>query len=111
VRRARRSAPAVGPAARGAARSLATLPVGPELIVAAPFLGIAQHLVGFVDLFELRFAAHLVFGDIRVIEPREFAESLLDLFGIRRAGDAERFVIVWKVTAMGETAETRAGSG
>lgn len=43
-------------------REAARLPVGAELIVFSPFLGIAENLVRFVDLFELLLGVFLSFA-------------------------------------------------
>ena len=65
-----------------------------ELIVASAFLGIAEHLVGFVDLLKSLLSCFLVFSRVRMVKAREFAECGFD-FG-RSCGfrDSEDSVVI-----------------
>ena len=73
--------------------ALDPLPVGAELIILRPFLGIAEHFVGLVDQLEAVRSLG-VFVDVRVILARQPAVGGLDLLLGRGARDAEGLVIV-----------------
>ena len=72
VERARRSAPA-------ARAWLIGLPVRTELVVLLALGGIAEDLVGLVDLLELALGSRIARLGIGVMLPGELAEGLLDL--------------------------------
>src|SRR3954470_7000300 len=75
-------------------------PVGAELVVLAALVGVAEHLVGFVDLLEARFG-HLVPGvHVRVVLAGQLAVGLLDLLVGGRLGEPQRRVIVLEVHAL-----------
>ena len=78
----------------GAARLLVHPPVGPELVVLPALVGIAEHLVGLVDLLELRLGRLVARIDVRVVLARKLPERLLDFLFRRRFRDAERGVVV-----------------
>jgi hypothetical protein len=70
------------------------LPVAAEAIVLLALVLVGQHVVGFVDLFELGFGRRVAGVDVRVILARQLAVCLLDL-GVARGGlDAESLVVV-----------------
>ena len=77
-------------------KSARLIPIRAELIVFRAFLGIAQDLVGLVDLLEFllgrRFFLRL--GQVGMVFARELAKSALDLIGAGRFRDAERLVII-----------------
>ena len=60
------------------------------LVVELAFLVVRQHLVRFVQLFELR----LVAAGVGVMGARELAKGLLYLVGRRRAWNAQRLVVI-----------------
>src|ERR1041385_2927287 len=71
-------------------------PVRAKLVVLLALGGIAEDLVGLVDLLELG-VGRLVAGiDVRVMLARELAEGLLDLLVRRAFAHAERGVIVFE---------------
>src|ERR1700730_11092044 len=71
----------------------AVLPISAELVVLAPFLGIAEDLVGLVDFLELRLGLLVVRIYVRMIFPCELAVGRFDI-GFRSVlFDAEDFVI------------------
>ena len=73
--------------------ALDPLPVGAELVVLRPLLGVAEHLVGLVD--QLEAVGRLgVFVDVRVVLTGQAAVGGLDLLLGRGPGDAERLVVV-----------------
>src|SRR6185295_15907176 len=55
-------------------KSTRLVPLRTELIVLLPLLRIAQHFVGFVDLFELFLRRFLVLGHVRMVLAGELAE-------------------------------------
>ena len=63
-------------------------------VVCGPFLGIGQHLVGFIDLFEFVLCA-LGLVAVWVVLKRKFSERLLDIFLRCFAGDSEDVVIIF----------------
>jgi len=65
-----------------------------HLIVLAPFLRVAKHLVSLGNLTELRLGARLR-ALVRVVLEGEFAERLLDLTVRRSTIDAQTFVVVF----------------
>ena len=70
------------------------LPIRAEFIVAFAFLGIAEHLVGFVDFLEFLLRRFLVLGRVGMVLTREFAERGFD-FGLRCGfGDSEGLVVI-----------------
>ena len=88
--------------AAGSGRSTAAvLPIRTKFVVAAPFLGIAQNFVGLIHLLEFGLPGHLVFGDIGMVESRQFAEGQLDLLRCGGAGDAQLFVVILKFNGHG----------
>src|ERR1041384_5024131 len=76
-------------AAREAARQPA---VGADLVVHRALLGIAEDVVGVLDVLEPRLLGLVATGGIRMVGLGELAVRALDLLGARRLGDAERLV-------------------
>ncbi len=70
------------------------IPVLPEEVVFLAFLRIAQHLVGFVDLFEFFLRSGLVLGDVRVELPSKLAKGLFDLRLRRIPADAQHLIVI-----------------
>src|ERR1017187_182572 len=52
---------------------LPLLPIRAQRVVLLAVLGIAQHLVGFVEFLEAFFGVRLVLGDIRMVLQRQLA--------------------------------------
>ena len=73
-----RSGSASGPAGRRT-RLPACFPVGAQLVVFFATFRIAQDLIGLVDFLEFFLRRFFVLGYVRMILPRQHAESLLDL--------------------------------
>src|SRR5262249_3696590 len=98
---ARWSTPATGLLTRRRTETGSGLPVGAQFIVTLALLRIAQDLISFVDLFELRLGGLFLFGDVGVILASEFTESLLDgiLAGI--AWHAESRVVIFEFNGHG----------
>jgi hypothetical protein len=61
-------------------RLLVHPPVGAQLVVLFPLVGIAEHFVRFVDLLELPLGGLVPGIDVGMELPRQLAERLLDLF-------------------------------
>ena len=72
----------------------ALLPVRAESVVLLALIGIAQHLVGFVDLLELRLRPFLVLGNVGVMLAGELAEGFADLVVRRGLRDAEGGIVI-----------------
>ena len=83
--------------ARRRTKTRALLPVGAEFVVSFALLGVAQDFVRLVDFLELFLRGLFVFGDVRVILPREFAEGLANLLVARAAPDAQCLVVILKL--------------
>src|SRR5262245_51859267 len=81
----------------GGSRLLVHPPIRSELVVFLPLGWIAQDLVGFVDLFELRFRSLVARIHVGMMLARELAERLLDLFVGGGFHHAKRRVIVFEV--------------
>ena len=64
------------------------------MIVALAFLGIAEDLVGLVDLLEFRLRRLLVLGHIGMMLAREAAEGFADFILRSALRHAERRVII-----------------
>ena len=80
----------------GAVAGVWIVPVGSELVVFFPLLGIAQNFVGLIDLLELGFGCFFVLGGVGMVETSQFAEGLLDLVRAGIACDAKGGVVVFK---------------
>src|SRR5262249_55890250 len=76
-------------------------PVGTELVVLFPLLGVAEDLVGLVDPFELRLGRLIAGIDVGVMLARELPVGLLDFFFARVLRDAERRVVVLEIHGAG----------
>ena len=72
----------------------AALPVSTELIVLLALLGIAQHVVRFVDLLEALGRLRVIGIAVGMVLLRQPAERLLDVVGGRRLGDTEDLIVV-----------------
>ena len=81
----------VAPAAAGA---LDLFPVGPQLVVRLALLGIAEHLVGLVDLLEACLRGRVTLVQVRVVGARELAKGLLDVGRAGVARDPQGGVVV-----------------
>ena len=69
-------------------------PVGAELVVFPPLLGIAEDLVGLVDLLEARLSALVAGVDVGMVLPGQFPVRLLEFLlgcGLRHT---ERRVVI-----------------
>src|SRR5689334_11714434 len=71
-------------------------PIAPQLIVLLALLGIAQHVVRFVDLLEALGGLWVVGVAVRMVLLREPAKRLLYFVGGRRLRYAQRLVIVFR---------------
>ena len=65
-----------------------------ELVVALPFLRVAQHLVGFGGFLELFFRRLVARVLVRVVLNGFFAVGFLDFLGCGRLADLEHFVVI-----------------
>ncbi len=65
-----------------------------ELIECLTLLGVAEQVVGFLDLFEFVGGLGVVLVHIGMKLARQFAIGLFDLFGRGTFGDAQHFVII-----------------
>ena len=75
------------------AGALVGLPVGAQLVVGLALLGVAEDLVGLVDLLEALSAAGALV-DVRMVLARKLPEGLLDVGLAGRPRDAEGRVVV-----------------
>ncbi len=66
-----------------------------ELVVGGAFLGIGEHVMGFLDLLELLQGFRVVGIAVRVILHRQAAEAFLDVVVARIAGHAQQLVVVF----------------
>ena len=66
-------------------RLLVHPPVGAELVVLLALLGVAEHLVGLVDLLELRLGGLVAGVHVGMVLAGELAVRLLDLLLRRRS--------------------------
>src|ERR1035437_9175572 len=73
---------------------LPLLPIRPQRVVLLPVLGVAQHLVGFVDLFEPFLRIRLVLGDIGMILQRQLAEGAVNILLACRPRHTQNLVVV-----------------
>jgi hypothetical protein len=62
-------------------------------VVGPPLLGVAQHLIGFVDFFEALLRSVLS-ADVGVVLARQFAEAPPNLFLVSGPAHAQNFVVV-----------------
>src|SRR5207253_3143571 len=90
---------AARPAGRRAARPRAAprsreRPVAPQLVVLLALLGIAQHVVRFVDLLEALRRLRLVGVAVGMVLLGEPAKRLLDLVGGRRLRNTQDLIVV-----------------
>src|SRR5258706_9630336 len=69
------------------------LPLRADRVIALALLGIAEDLVGLVDLFELFLRVRL-FVDVRVVLARELSVGLLDVVGRRVLRNAKGLVVI-----------------
>jgi hypothetical protein len=79
---------------RLAAAARVLLPVLSELVVFTAFLGVRQHLVGLVDLFELFFGRLIPGVHIRVVLARQFPIRFFDLIRFGVLADAQCLVVI-----------------
>ena len=86
------------------ARLSARFPIGTELIEFPAALRIAQNLVGLVNFLEFFLRRFFVFGDIRMILPREGAERPLDFLVGRLGRHSEDLIIIFEFNGHGERA-------
>ena len=70
------------------------MPIRSEFIVAFAFLGVAEHLVSFVDFLEFLLGHFLVLRRIGVVLTREFAERAFDFSLGCGLGDSECLVVI-----------------
>ena len=80
-------------------KSARLIPIRAELIVFRALLGIAQDLVGLVDLLEFLLGRGFLLrlGHIGMVLARELAEGAFDFVRAGRLRDAERLVIIPKL--------------
>src|SRR5439155_14168207 len=92
-------APRLAAARRGPARGSLFVhpPVRAELVVLLPLLGIAEHLVGLVDLLEPGLGRLVARIDVRVVFARQFPVRLLELLLRRGFRYAEGGVVVLEI--------------
>src|SRR5262249_23274154 len=91
---------AVGPCARtGAAWRRAWpelfLPVRAKCVVFAALIGVGEHLVGFIDLLELRLCSLIPRVDVGMVFARELAVRLLYVVRARALLDPQDLVVVF----------------
>src|SRR6185436_20116367 len=89
-------------ASRSALRSAAAglfvhPPVGAQLVVLLPLIGIAKDFVRFVNFLDAILSRLVARVDVGMVLPRQLAKGLLDLFFGRGLRHAERLVIVLEV--------------
>src|SRR5262249_54994855 len=77
------------------------VPNGAGPVALLPFLGVAQNLVGLVDLFELLFRLPLVLGNVGMIFTSQGAEGFSNLLFAGGLGDAQRLIIIFKLHCHG----------
>ena len=65
------------------------------LIVLAPAIRIAQHIIGLGDFLEALFGVDFIFVDVGVIFARKPAESLFNLLLRGFAVEAQDFIVVF----------------
>jgi hypothetical protein len=70
---------AAAPVARLVAPGTHFFEIGPVQVVGFPLFGIAQHVIGFLDPFELFLRALVVRIHVRMVLPRQFAVGLLEI--------------------------------
>src|SRR5437762_6476932 len=70
------------------------VPARAKLVIFLPLLRVAQHFVGFVDLFKLFFGRFFILGYVRMIFARQFAKRGPNLAVGRCFRDPERLVII-----------------
>src|SRR5262249_33975796 len=75
----------------------AVFPVCAELIILLPLFGIAEYLVGFLNLFKLLFGLFVVGIQIRMVLAREFPVRFLNLVFLCGTGNSKDFVIIAKL--------------
>src|SRR5207249_11612140 len=78
-------------------KSARPVPIRAKLIVLLSLFRVAQHLVGFVDLFKFLFRGLFVLGDIGMMFPRQLAKCGANFVLGGRFRDTECFVIVSKL--------------
>ncbi len=83
--------------APGALRLLVHLPVRSQLVVFPALVGVADHLVGFVDFLEFRLGGLVAGIHVGMVFARELPEGLLDLFFGGGLGDAQRRIVVLEI--------------
>src|SRR6266540_937267 len=72
-------------------------PVGTELVVLLALLGIAEHFVRFVELFEPGFGRLVARIDVGMVLPRQLAVRLLDFLLRGCLRHAERRIVVFEI--------------
>ena len=77
-------------------RLKSTFPIGAEIVVFFAFIGVAENLVGLVDLLEFFLGLFFVLGYVRMILPRQTAESLADFVTGRVAVHTQNFIVIFK---------------
>ena len=78
----------------GGASPADLLPVGPELVVLAPLVRIAEDLVGLVHLLEATLGGLVTGLGVRMVLAGELSVGLLDLGRRRRPGHAQDGVVI-----------------
>ena len=73
---------------------LVVLPVGAELVVQLPLLGIGEDLVGLAYFLEAFLGGGVALVDVRMVLPGKLAEGLLDVGLTGSARHAKRRVVV-----------------
>src|SRR5438876_1216593 len=82
---------------RGRLEPARSIPIGAELNIFFPFLGIAQHFISFVDFLKFFFGRLFVLGDIGMIFPSQLAKSATDFVLGGRFRNTECLVIISKL--------------
>src|ERR1017187_6118699 len=73
---------------------LPLLPIRAQRVVLLAVLGVAQHLIGFVDLLEPFLRILLVLGDIGMVLQRQLAEGAVNILLARRPRHTQNLVVV-----------------
>ncbi len=74
----------------------ALFPISAQVVVFLALLGVAQHLVGFVDLLEFFLGALFVLGDVGMVLAGEGAKGLADFIVAGRAFHSQGLVIIFE---------------
>src|SRR6185503_15658937 len=65
-----------------------------ETVVGRPFLGVLQHVIGFVDFLEFLFRGFAAGVGVGMMLLREFPKRRFQFFLVRTSADAQHLVII-----------------